>query len=181
MVFVKILILLEAVFALYAVVVLFVFRADTALAALYLNEMILSVLAHLPTPLTLIFMLHKFERNRALSFLRSWWLLSSLVLEIVLCISAWVDFPSPATVEKNLLFAYTLVSVFVSGAAFVFYMILFFMQWMTGRKSASSGVMAAAEENVQSTSPMTFNNGVANLRFPLPANARIVHQPRKDI
>ena len=181
---VKVLILIEALWAVYGGIVLFVFRGDTALAGVYLLDMILSVLAHLGTPLTLVFMLHKLQKGHTLPFLRSWWLMASLLLEIVLTISSFVDFPAD-TVERNLLRAYSLGSMLVSGAALIVYIIVIVADMITGKAAAKAAsaadVMEAAEQNVQGASAISFGQGTANLRFPLPVNARIVHQPRKDL
>lgn len=175
----KILILLEVAWAIYGLGVLIHFRAN---APLYLNDMILSVLAHVATPITLIVMLHHFEKNKQLPFLRTWWMLLSVILEVILTWTAWVDFTAPNDgIDRNLLFAYSLVSVFITTAALVVYMIAYFRGPHQSTTNGSPDVMTEAAENAPNQSQMSFNNGVANLRFPLPTNARIVHQPRKDI
>lgn len=181
--FTKIFILLEALWALYTVIILIILRARagdplTDVRAI-LTELILSVLAHLPTPLTLIFMLHKFEKDQELPFLRSWWLISSFVLEIVLTAGAWIDFASSE--NKNLLFSYTIISMVVTGIVFGGYLVAYIAQMMQSRSAASAGGAVALDEIEANKSQLSFNNGSANLRFPLPVNARIVHQPRKDI
>jgi hypothetical protein len=146
--------------------------------------MILAALAHLGTPLTLVFMLHKLQKGHNLPFLRSWWLMASVLLEIVLTISSFVDFGTD-TVHRNLLRAYSLGSMLISGAALIVYIIVIVADMISGKaakKAASAAdVMEEAEQNVAGASAITFGQGTANLRFPLPVNARIVHQPRKDL
>lgn len=175
----KILILLEVAWTVYGVAILIHFRVN---ARIYLNDMILSVLAHVATPITLIVMLLHFEKNKQLPFLRIWWMMLSVCLEVILTATAWVDFPAPDDgIDRNLLFAYTLVSVFITTAALVLYMIAYFRGPHQSNANGNPEVMADAANDEPKQSQMSFNNGVANLRFPLPTNARIVHQPRKDI
>lgn len=181
--FTKIFILLEALWALYTVIILIILRTRagdplTDVRAI-LTELILSVLAHLPTPLTLIFMLHKFEKNQELPFLRSWWLISSFVLEVILTAGAWIDFASSE--NKNLLFSYTFISMVMTGVVFGGYLVAYITQMMQSRSAGSAAAAMGDVEQSANASQLSFASGTANLRFPLPVNARIVHQPRKDI
>lgn len=165
---------------LYGVIMLFLLRFLDG-GVLYLNDLILSIFAHLPTPLLLIFLHHKLEHGKPVtSFLRSWWLLVSLAVELILLISEFMDFAD--TSLRNATIVYTFVGLIASAVVFIFYMIHYFKYRQSVRSTGShDDVMGAAQANMPGQSQMSFNNGVANLRFPLPTNARIVHQPRKDL
>lgn len=184
-IFVKVLLLIEILFNIIAGFLLLVWFRVNVPAGIQDAQLalVILVIAHLGTPLTLVDMLHKLEHRQSVAWLSMWWLIVATLLDIHSIIDAF-QFPYATAVIDGGYRTYLMAAGFIFLATSVSAIIAFIWVKMSNadqsEETERTNASIIASEYSDYT-PAYNGSGAVSVRFPIPVAAmnKISHVPAR--